>query len=184
MYVCSTILYAIRGVLIPIYFVVLLKTATPPPASVSPAPIPEPSPAPNGHVEDRGPATFSAAQYRFCLSTIRTLKKLKAAAPFLRPVDPVALNIPHYHSIVKQPMDFSTIERKLQSSNPAKPDPIPNSPRYYHADEFVADVRLIFTNCLTFNGESHVVTAMGKQVGEVFDKQMKNLPPAETVCKT
>lgn len=167
--------------LIPIYFVVLLKTATPPPASLSPAPIPEASPAPTGTVEDRGPSTFSVAQYRFCLSTIRTLKKLKTAAPFLKPVDVIALNIPHYHSVIKQPMDFSTIERKLQSSNPAKPDPNLSNPRYFHADEFVADVRLIFTNCVTFNGDSHVVTAMGRQVEEVFDKQMKNLPPAEVV---
>lgn len=99
----------------------------------------------------------------------------------MKPVDVVALNIPHYTSVVKNPMDFATIERKLQSSNPAKPDSNPSNPRYHHADEFVADVRLIFSNCLTFNGDSHVITAMSRQVAEVFDKQMKNLPPPEVV---
>ena len=106
---------------------------------------------------------------------------MKPAAPFLRPVDPVALNIPHYPSIIKHPMDFQTIERKLQSSNPAKPDLNQQNPRYYSADEFITDVRLIFLNCLTFNGDSHVITAMSRQVEEVFDKQLKNLPPAEIV---
>ena len=116
------------------------------------------------------------------MSTIKSLKKLKDAFAFNHPVDPVALNIPHYPSIIKIPMDFSTIERKLTSSNPAKPDPNPSNPRYYSADEFVADVRLVFSNTLTFNGPDHSVTQMGKRVEEVFDKQIKNLPLAEVVC--
>lgn len=102
---------------------------------------------------------------------------MKDAGPFNSPVDPVALNIPHYPSIIKNPMDFSTIDRKLASSNPAKPDSNPRNPRYNNADEVVTDVRLIFSNCVTFNGPDHVVTAMGKRVEEVFDKQVKHLPP-------
>lgn len=119
------------------------------------------------------------AQYRFCQSTVKTLKKLKDAAPFLRPVDPIALNIPHYPSIITNPMDFGTIERKLASSNPGKPDPNPLNPKYNTADEFIIDVRLVFHNCLTFNGPDHLVTQMSKRVEEVFDKQIKNMPAAD-----
>jgi hypothetical protein len=108
---------------------------------------------------------------------------LKDANPFLRPVDPIALNIPHYPTIIKTPMDFGTIEQKLASSNPAKPDPNLQNPRYHHADEFISDVRLIFSNCVTFNGPDHPVTAMGKRVEEVFDKQVKQMPlPLEVNC--
>ncbi|EKM60891.1 uncharacterized protein PHACADRAFT_247110 [Phanerochaete carnosa HHB-10118-sp] len=156
----------------------LANTATPPPASMSPAPLHEDSYDAN---KAKGPSTFSVPQHRFCVSTIRTLKKMKAAAPFLKPVDVVALNIPHYPQIVKQPMDFSTIERKLQSSTPQKSDPNPSNPRYHHADEFIADVRLIFSNCLAFNGTDHFITQLSKQVEEVFDKQLKNLPPPDVV---
>lgn len=78
-------------------------------------------------------------------------------------------------------MDFSTIDRKLVASHPFKPDPNENVPRYYSADEFIADVRLIFQNTATFNGPDHIVTAMGKHLQEVFDKQLKNLP-APDVC--
>ena len=165
---------------------VYLKTATPPPASLSPAPVPETSSAPNGNTAPvkRGPVTFSAAQYKFCLSIVRTLKKQKAAGPFLKPVDAVALGIPHYVTIIKNPMDLSTVELKLQSTNPSKPDPNPTNPRYYNTDEFIADVRLIFTNCLTFNGETHPVTQMGRTLEEMFDKQMKKLPPPEVVSET
>ena len=172
-----------QGVLIQYVFVVSLKTATPPPASPSPPPS-EPSPPATKAPERTGPPTFSVAQYRFCMSTVRNLKKMKSAGPFLYPVDPVALNIPHYPSVVKHPMDFATIERKLQSSNPAKPDQNAANPRYYHADEFVADVHLIFNNCILFNGPEHPISTGGKQIEEVFDKQIKNLPPPEEVRDT
>ncbi|EIN13579.1 Bromodomain-containing protein [Punctularia strigosozonata HHB-11173 SS5] len=118
-------------------------------------------------------------QHRFCLSVVRSLKKMKDSVPFVRPVDPVALNIPHYPSIIKNPMDLSTVERKLGSSNPAKPDPNPSNPRYRNVDEFIADVRLIFSNALLFNGPDHAVTLMGKRVQDVFDKQLRQMPPAD-----
>lgn len=80
-------------------------------------------------------------------------------------------------------MDFQTIDRKLSSSNPLKPDPNPNNPRYLSADEFIADVHLMFTNAALFNGPEHAVTIMGRRVEAVFDKQIKNMPPpAEEVC--
>ncbi|KAI5123582.1 hypothetical protein M0805_003400 [Coniferiporia weirii] len=153
----------------------------------SPVPLPPPTTAvtTNGRSATPSPpkdrkATLSQPQFRFCISTIRQLRKLKDAGPFLLPVDPVALNIPHYYSIIKHPMDFSTIDRKLASSNPTKPDPNPSNPRYLNADEFITDVRLIFSNAATFNGPEHPVTLMGKRVEAVFDKQIKQLPsPAE-----
>ncbi|KAJ8595168.1 hypothetical protein M405DRAFT_807777 [Rhizopogon salebrosus TDB-379] len=54
-------------------------------------------------------STIRSLQHRFCLSTIRSLKKLKDAGAFLRPVDPVSLNIPHCPKIIKNPMDLGTI---------------------------------------------------------------------------
>jgi Bromodomain len=107
---------------------------------------------------------------------------MKDAQPFLLPVDPIALNIPHYPSIIKNPMDFGTIDNKLASSNLAKPDHNPDNPRYRHVDEFISDVRLIFSNCVTFNGPDHPVTAAGKRVEEVFDKQIKQMPASPEVC--
>ncbi|KAG5639317.1 hypothetical protein H0H81_004520 [Sphagnurus paluster] len=148
------------------------NSATPPPESALMSTSSTPAP-PSSAV-----STITAAQFRFCQSTIRSLKKLKDAGPFVRPVDWVALNIPHYPSIIKTPMDFSTIERKLVSTNPNKPDPNPNNPRYHNTDEFINDVRLIFQNCITFNGPDHAVALMGKRVEQVFDKQIKQIPPA------
>lgn len=161
-----------------------MHSATPPPTSAAPPPssaamsIVEAVLTPPSSSSPAGPSNLSIAQFRFCQSTIRSLKKQKDAAPFLRPVDVIGLNIPHYPSIIKTPMDFSTIERKLNSSNPAKPDLNLQNPRYHNADEFIFDVRLIFQNCITFNGPDHAIAAMGKRVEAVFDKQVKQMPAA------
>ena len=45
------------------------------------------------------------------LSTVlRKVKGLQAARMFAKPVDAVALNIPDYYIVIKNPMDLSTIE--------------------------------------------------------------------------
>src|SRR6202042_3478848 len=135
-------LYAVTGVLIS---APRPKSATPPPASSANSVLSNASAITNGATPvpstSSGASTLSIAQFRFCQSTIRNLKKLKDAVAFLRPVDPVALGIPHYPSVIKNPMDFSTIERKLTASNPNKPDPNPANPRYTNAEDFVSDVR-------------------------------------------
>jgi bromodomain-containing factor 1 len=133
------------------------------------------------NVSSSSKSPFTQAQFKFCLSALRQVKKSKDAKPFIYPVDFVAMNIPHYPSIITHPMDFSTIERKLNASNPAKPDPNPDVPLYNSAEEFIADVRLIFSNCVTFNGPEHQITMMGRRVEELFDKSLKNLPGPEEV---
>ncbi|KAG2032951.1 Bromodomain-containing protein [Suillus americanus] len=137
----------------------IANTGSPPPITVSSvqtngdtivsSPIPVPIPVGNGI------STLSPVQHRFCLSTVRSLKKLKDGAAFVHPMDPVALNIPHYPSIIKTLMDFGTID----------------------TEEFISDVRLVFSNCITFNGLDHVIAQAGKHIEAVFDKQIKQLPP-------
>lgn len=125
------------------------------------------------------PASLTLAQYKFCLSTLRNLKKSKDARPFLNPVDIVTMNIPHYPEIITHPMDFKTIEDKLENSVPGKDVPKPDQPRYSSADQFIADVRLVFSNCVKFNGPEHTISLMGRRLEELFDKSIKNLPPPE-----
>jgi Bromodomain len=52
-------------------------------------------------------------QLKWFSATMRSLKKKADARFFLVPVDPVALAIPTYFTIVKEPMDISTIEQKI-----------------------------------------------------------------------
>jgi hypothetical protein len=56
---------------------------------------------------------------------------------FLRPVDPVKDLCPDYLTVIKEPMDFATIRRKMA--------------KYNSKTEFVQDIELVFTNCKTYN---------------------------------
>lgn len=69
-----------------------------------------------------------------------SLWKLQGARIFHEPVDPEALQIPDYPDIVKNPMDFGTIKKKL------------NNYAYRNGQEFLDDVGLVFANCILYNG--------------------------------
>jgi hypothetical protein len=71
---------------------------------------------------------------------MNTLCKLKDAEIFLRPVNPMELGIPDYLDIIKHPMDFGTIKKKL------------NSFAYRNCKDFTLDVELVFDNCFIYNG--------------------------------
>ncbi|KAF9649088.1 Bromodomain-containing protein [Thelephora ganbajun] len=166
----------------------VISNPTPPPASApilngitahSSPPNPTPTHTQPPTSDLPGTALLTQAQYKFCVSTLKNLRKSRDARPFLVPVDIVVMNIPHYPEIVTHPMDFSTIEDKLKRSNPSNPDSNPEKPRYKTADQFIADVRLVFTNCVKFNGPEHTISLMGRRLEELFDKSIKNLPPPE-----
>lgn len=124
-------------------------------------------------------SSLTTSQHKFLTSTLKNLKRSRDARPFLFPVDIVTMNIPHYPEIVTHPMDFKTIEEKLENSVPGKEVPKPDQPRYLSADQFIADVRLVFSNCVKFNGPEHQISMMGRRLEELFDKSIKNLPPPE-----
>ncbi|KAI5304464.1 hypothetical protein KEM55_000056 [Ascosphaera atra] len=101
-------------------------------------------------------------ELKFCQEALDEMLKPKhytIAAPFYVPVDPVALNIPNYHSIIKRPMDLSTISSKLKTNT------------YENAKEFEADVRLMFKNCYKFNIPGDPTFTCGQRLEEAFDKK-------------
>lgn len=103
-------------------------------------------------------------ELKFCQDVLDELHKQKhsyMAYVFYQPVDPVALNIPTYHSVIKKPMDLSTMQSKLQRG------------QYENAEEFEADMRLMFKNCYRFNLEGDPTYLAGKSLEAVFDDKWK-----------
>ncbi|CAK38875.1 uncharacterized protein An04g06140 [Aspergillus niger] len=101
-------------------------------------------------------------ELRFCQEVLDELHKPKHytyAMPFYHPVDPVALNIPTYHSIIKKPMDFSTVQSKLRAG------------QYENAKEFELDMRLILKNCFKFNIPGDPTYMAGQRLEEEFNKK-------------
>jgi hypothetical protein len=70
---------------------------------------------------------------------LQQLKRHEQALPFLEPVDPVALGIPDYHSIVKEPMDLSSVEANFQCGE------------YVTKNQFLADINKIWLNSYKYN---------------------------------
>ncbi|KAJ2733306.1 hypothetical protein H4S06_006806, partial [Coemansia sp. BCRC 34490] len=83
-------------------------------------------------------------------TVLAKLKRDASAWPFLKPVDPVALGIPTYFDIVKNPMDLSTVQKKLAKK------------AYVWAADFVADIQLIVDDCFLFNPPDTPVNDCGK----------------------
>ena len=103
-------------------------------------------------------------QIKYCQRILKGLKRHREAGPFLLPVDPVALNIPDYFTVIKHPMDLSTISKKCDLNE------------YANADAFIADVRLMLTNCFTYNAPESQVTKMGRNLEKYFNTAMSKLP--------
>lgn len=79
------------------------------------------------------------------------------AGPFLKPVDPVALNIPSYPKVIKEPMDLSTIQAKLEEV------------RYASLQEMHADFKLMFANCYKFNGRKAPISQAARVLEQFYN---------------
>ena len=99
--------------------------------------------------------------------------KTREAEPFRDPVDPVAHNVPDYLNVIQDPMDLGTIDRRLRQRG------IKPGPPYTTVEEVVRDVRLVFKNCYTYNGDTHPVSALASKVSDLFESAMAALPPVE-----
>lgn len=109
-------------------------------------------------------------QTKYALAILRTLKKKSEAGPFLQPVDPVALQIPHYTNVIKNPMDLGTVESKLQKNV------------YTDVEQFYADMRQIWDNCYTFNGLENPISAWAKTLSAIFEKQAAKMPTIQSIA--
>nr|CAG8503656.1 3785_t:CDS:2 [Entrophospora candida] len=114
---------------------------------------------------------MSREHNKHCTNALKALKRHSYSIPFLEPVDPIKLNIPDYPNIIKTPMDLGTAEKKL------------NNYEYKSVKNFEDDVRLIFSNCVLYNGEHHPVSQYAKELEEVFIAQLAKMPGAKPINK-
>ncbi|KAI9366679.1 Bromodomain-containing protein [Pilaira anomala] len=106
-------------------------------------------------------------ELKYCVQTLRELKKPKYRQqmyPFLSPVDPIALNLPDYTTIIQHPMDLSTIETKLLNQ------------QYQEPIQFQQDIQLMFNNCYLYNPPSLPIYRMAKEMEKVFEDYWQKRP--------
>jgi len=102
-------------------------------------------------------------EFSCCRDVLDQVLRHRHAWPFKQPVDPVALGIPDYFLVIKNPMDLGTIRKKLNTS------------QYRTTEEFIADVQLVFDNACTYNRPDSDVFLMAEVLKKQFDEKIKTL---------
>lgn len=102
-----------------------------------------------------------------CLPIVRKLIDDKFGWVFRDPVDPVALSLPDYYDIVKNPMHLSLAEEKLRRAE------------YPDIVSFANDIRLVFNNAILYNGDDSEVGEMAAIMLRHFEKDLKAVQKGE-----
>ena len=90
------------------------------------------------------------------------------------PVD--GARVPDYYAVVKQPMDLSTVARRLLASPAAAGGGAPPpggeavDGAYASPDGFMDDMRLVWANCALYNGKESDVGRLGARVEALFER--------------
>ena len=134
------------------------------------------------------PASEPGALDAFAHSLLCELAAHEDAWPFLEPVD--ARDVPDYHQVVKDPMDFSTLkkrlaadaelaaaaasaeeeEEQLATSTSASKAPSQKRGRFYSTlDIFVADARRIFSNARAYNAADTIYSKLATRLEGELD---------------
>lgn len=108
------------------------------------------------------------AHKRSLQSMMGRLKQHPSGGLFLYAVDPVALGIPTYFDVIpkENARDLTLISEKLRSD------------KYDSIDALDADVRLMLSNCYTFNAGNDSVLDIARVFEKVYQQEMRALRKA------
>ncbi|BBH09057.1 nuclear protein X1 [Prunus dulcis] len=110
----------------------------------------------------KGLASSASKETLDCSKVLDSLMNLGHASYFNKPVvDPVAENLPGYFDEIWRPMDLGTVKSKLERGV------------YSSADDFAADIRLIFSNAFRYFPLGSRNRAAAKHLSGVFETQWK-----------
>jgi histone acetyltransferase len=85
-----------------------------------------------------------------------------AAWPFLQPVN--REEVPDYYEVIKEPMDLSTMEQKLEAD------------QYESLEDFLYDSRLIFNNCRQYNNETTTYYKNATRLEKFLYQKVREIP--------
>ncbi|XP_056315783.1 bromodomain testis-specific protein isoform X2 [Danio aesculapii] len=114
-----------------------------------------------------GRRTKLPERLKYCNAILKEMFSKKHSAyawPFYKPVDAETLGLLDYHEIIHQPMDMSTIKKKMEARE------------YMDALQFAADMRLMFSNCYKYNPPGHEVVSMARKLQDVFEFRFSKIP--------
>lgn len=115
----------------------------------------------------RGPRVSSrgneAKAWEEAKALLRDITNHQWAWPFKEPVDPIKLGIPNYHKVITHPMDLGTVRKRMTNKF------------YGKVQNFVDDMRLIWSNCMTFNAPVTDVYKMAQTLSEICEARFPKI---------
>jgi bromodomain-containing factor 1 len=106
--------------------------------------------------------------HKMCFKLLKNVLRDKDVKMFKDPVNPVVLNIPDYPKFVRHPMDFGTIDQRLNSE-----------PCYYtNPHDFIADMRMVFRDCYVYNQAHTHVWKLAEALSRKFEEQLASFSVA------
>ncbi|CAJ1055055.1 transcription intermediary factor 1-alpha isoform X3 [Xyrichtys novacula] len=111
---------------------------------------------------------FSAVDRRRCERLLLRLFCNDFSTDFQQPASPSETR--RYKELIKTPMDLSIVKKKLESK-------LKDGELYSSPEEFVADIRLIFTNCAKYYKATSEVGSAGLYLEDYFEEQLKQVYP-------
>lgn len=106
-------------------------------------------------------SSLNSTLLKQCGNLLKSLMTHEHGWVFNKPVDPVELNIPDYFTVIKHPMDLGTIKKKLTSG------------QYSSPLDFLADVRLTFSNAMTYNPPGNHFHLLADTLCKFFEMRWK-----------
>ncbi|KAJ9132010.1 Histone acetyltransferase [Pleurostoma richardsiae] len=100
--------------------------------------------------------------YNQLLHLLNDLQNHNSAWPFLVPVNKD--DVADYYEVIKEPMDLSTMESKLEAD------------QYPTPEDFIRDAKLIFENCRRYNSENTPYTKSANKLEKFMWQQIKAIP--------
>lgn len=97
--------------------------------------------------------------YNFMVTLLSELTNHPLAWPFAIPVNKEEVG--DYYDVIKEPMDLSTMEQKLEND------------KYETFDQFLYDCKLIFNNCRSYNAESTTYFKNATKLEKFLNKKIK-----------
>ncbi|KAK7282013.1 hypothetical protein RIF29_10477 [Crotalaria pallida] len=126
---------------------------------------PKPKKSMSGRSEYAKPAApvsaSNATLLKSCETLLNRLMTHQYGWVFNAPVDAIKLNIPDYFTVIKHPMDLGTVKSRITSGE------------YSNPMDFAADVRLTFSNAMTYNPPGNDVHIMADNLSKFFETRWK-----------
>ncbi|KAF8112393.1 hypothetical protein N665_0064s0026 [Sinapis alba] len=116
---------------------------------------------PQGSPVESGGPTTPLPDKQLLVFILDRLQKKDTYGVYSDPVDPEEL--PDYHEIITNPMDFSTVRKKLDSG------------AYASLEQFEGDVFLICSNAMEYNSSDTVYYRQARAIQELAKKDFDNL---------